>query len=181
MSTMRNGRTLPLCAIALLTACHGDSNQAPLGAAVRHTSAPAAAKPGPTPNELTAGMVEAVTVGKSTVPVTVKFDLPERPVVGQPLDVVVAIMPQIAADPAVLVATGSDGLQLAPGGGPVEIPSVEPAQVYRHDIRMIPTAEGVYLISLSVSLKHDEMTETRTFALPVIVSPSADPAPGGKH
>jgi hypothetical protein len=173
---MSNGRTLALYAIALLTACHGDSSQAPVASPTPHLRAPVPAKRGPTPEELTTGMVEAATVGKSTVPVAVKFDVSAQPVVGQPLDVVVAVMPQIAADPAVLVVTGSDGLQVAPGGGPIEMPSVEPTQVYRHSIKMIPTAEGVQLINLSVSLKHDDITETRAFAVPVIVAPSAAPS-----
>jgi hypothetical protein len=169
---MRYGRTLLPCAIALLSACHGDSSEAPVANPAHHLSAPAPVKRGPTPAELTVGMVEAVTVGKSTVPVGVKFELPERPIVGQSLDVIVAVMPQIAADPAVLVVTGSDGLQLAPGDGPIEIPSVEPTQVYRHSVKMTPSAEGVQLLSLSVSLKHDEIMETRTFAVPVIVAPA---------
>jgi hypothetical protein len=178
---MRNGRTLPLCAIALLTACHGDSSQAPVANSAQHGHAPVAVKPGPTPGELTAGMVEAVTVGKSTVPVAVKFDVTARPMVGQPLDVVVAVMPQIAADSAGLQVTGSDGLQLASDDGPIEIPSVESSQVYRHDIKIIPTAEGVQLLSLSVSLKHDEITETRTFGVPLIVTQSSDATANVKH
>jgi len=178
---MSKGRTLSLCAVALVAACHGDSGQAPLSGLTPHPHAARAAKRGPTPDELTAGMVEAVTIGRSTVPVLVKFELPQRPMVGQSLDVVVAVMPQIEANPAVLVAAGSDGLQLAPDAGPIEMPSVEPTQVYRQSIRILPTVEGVQLLGLSVSLKHDEITETRAFSVPLIVAPSAALASGDKH
>jgi len=45
-----------------------------------------------------------------------------------------------------------------------------------------PIAEGVQLIHLSVSIKHDEVTDTRTFAIPLIVSAggssAAAPTPG---
>ena len=82
-----------------MAACHGESGDAPVAASTA-THAPAPVKRGPTPEELTAGMVEAVTVGKSTLPVLVKFDLPARPVVGQPLEVIVAVMPQVAAEDA---------------------------------------------------------------------------------
>jgi hypothetical protein len=166
---MSKGITLPLFAFALLTACHGDSSEAPVAQLTPHASAPASAKHGPTPDELTAGMVEAVTVGKSTVPVAVKFDLGARPLVGQPLDIDVAVLPLIAAS-ATLQVTGSDGLQLPPGAAPIEIPSAEPTQVYRHSITIIPTAEGVQLLGLSVSLNHDEITETREFSVPLIVA-----------
>jgi hypothetical protein len=174
---MVNSRTLPLVAMLLLAACHGDSGGAPVADVTPHIKRPPPVKRGPTPEELTAGMVEAVTLGKSTVPVAVKFDLPQKPTAGQPAEVTIAVMPQIEADPATLLVTGSEALVLAPDSGPIEIPAVEPTQVYRHTIRLTPTAEGVQLLALSVSLKHDEITETRQFAVPIIVA-SDDAAAG---
>jgi hypothetical protein len=161
----------------VLTACHGDSNQAPLDTPTPHKHAPFV-KRGPTPEEMTAGMVEAVTMGRSTVPVAVKFDLGNRPTVGHPLDVVLAVMPQIPADPVVLTVTGSDALQLAPGFGPIEIPEADPTQVYRQNVRVTPTLEGVQLLGFNVTLKHDDITEMRTFAVPMIVAQSTDAADG---
>jgi hypothetical protein len=119
-------------------------------------------------------MVEAVTVGKSTVPVAVKFDFAGRPIVGQPLDVSIAVLPRIEADPAVLAVDESAGWQLAPGSESISIPAVQPGQVYRETVKVTPTADGVQLLSLRVSLKHDEVSETRTFSVPVIVAPAAD-------
>ena len=176
---MSKGRALLVCAAVLLPACHGDSSEAPVDSPVPHRHGPRV-KRGPTPAELTAGMVEAVTTGKSTVPVAVKFDLGSRPTIGQPLEVAVAVMPQVAADAAILTVMGSDGLQLAAGVSPIEIPSADPTQVYRHSISVTPAAEGVQLLALTVSLKHDEITETRAFSVPIIVAASADaPAPSG--
>jgi hypothetical protein len=123
-------------------------------------------------------MVEAVTVGKSTVPVAVKFDLSVRPTVGQPLEVSLAVLPRIGADPAVLAVDESAGLQLAPGSARIEIPAVQPGQVYRQTVTVTPTAEGVQLLGVQVSLKHDDMSETRTFSVPVIVAPASGAAPG---
>jgi hypothetical protein len=177
---MRKGRTLLLCAFGVVTACHGDSHQAPIDTPTPHKHAPFV-KRGPTPDEMTAGMVEAVTMGRSTVPVAVKFELGNRPTVGQPLDVVLAVMPQILAGPAVLTVTGSDALQLAAGFGPIEMPDVDPTQVYRQNVRVTPTLEGVQLLGLSVALNHDEISETRTFAVPIIVAPSADAADGASR
>jgi len=174
------GRILAVCvAVALLAACHRDSSPAPVAKAAPRVGPPATAKPGPTPEELTAGMVEAVTVDSSTVPVGVKFELSQRPIAGRPLDVVVAVMPQIAAGPAILQVIGSDELKFAPGGGPIEMPSVEANHVYRHDIKVIPAAEGVQLLRVRVSLNHDEITETRDFSVPLIVAASA--AATGDH
>jgi len=157
------------CVVALLSACHQDPSGTVAAATPVH-SRPAAAQRGPTPAELTAGMVEAVGLSKSA-PVDVKFDLPQKPVVGVPLDITLAIMPQVAADPAILEVTGSDALVLAAGGGPIVIPAVEPTQVYRHNVQVTPMAEGVQLLALNVSLKHDDLTETRQFSVPLVVAP----------
>ncbi len=159
-----------VAAVLLLAACHGEPKQAP---AV--TAAPAAVAPvvkrGPTPEELTAGMVEAVTIGKSTAPVAIKFDLPQRPSVGKRFDIVIAVLPQTAASSAMVQVVGSEGLQLAPNFAPIEIPSLDPTQVYRLTIPVTPTADGVHLLGLSVSLKQDDMAESRSFSVPIIVAP----------
>jgi hypothetical protein len=178
---MSTGRILALCLIALLSACNWDKGTAPAAAPVATESKVVDTRHGPTPKEQTAGMVEAVTVDKSTVPVAVKFDLSARPAVGQPLALVLAVMPQIAADPMVLTLTESAGLQLAPGTLTNEIAAAQPDQVYRQTVTLTPTAEGVHLLGFSVSLKHDEITETRTFSVPIIVSTAADAATTAKH
>ena len=94
---------------------------------------------------------------------------------GQPLEIVIAIMPQIAGS-ITLQVTGSDGLQLAPGVGALQIPSVEPTQAYRVTIATTPTADGVQLLGLNVSVTHDDTTETRSFAVPIIVAASGEAA-----
>jgi hypothetical protein len=180
-SLMVNSRILLICAISLLAACHGEANPPQVAEVTQHFKRPPKVKRGPTPEELTAGMVEAVTVGKSTAPVAVKFDLPQRPTVGHQAEITVAVMPQIQADPATLVVTGSDALVLAPGSEPVEIPAVEPTQVYRHSILLTPSMEGVQLLNLSVTLKHDDMLETREFSVPIIVAPGETGAVGPKR
>ena len=167
-----------IVAVVLLAACHGDSSPAPVTKIAPKANVPAVAKRGPTPEELTAGMVEAVTTGKSTVPVAVKFDLPQRPAVGVPFDVVIAVMPQAAGNAATVQATGSDGLQVAANVGPIDIPSVDPTQVYRASIPLTATAEGVHFLILSVSMRLDETTESRMFTVPIIVAGSGQ-APGG--
>jgi hypothetical protein len=167
---MTTGSKLTFVAALLLAACHGEPKQPPTV-----TAAPAAVAPvvkrGPTPEELTAGMVEAVTIGKSTAAVAVKFDLPQRPSVGKRFDVVIAVLPQTAASSAMVQVVGSEGLQLAPNFAPIEIPTLDPTQAYRLTIPVTPSADGVHLLGLSVSLKQDDSTESRFFSVPIIVAP----------
>jgi hypothetical protein len=170
-------RILIFCGLAALTACHRNSGTAPAPKSTAHVKAPAALPSGPTAREQTATMVEAATVGKSQVPVSLKFEVLQRPVQGQPLEIAIALLPHIPAHPAIIEATGSEGVQMGAGEHQIEFAEVEPEQVYRHSIKLTPTAEGVFLLTLNVSLKHDQMADSRVFSVPIIVAPSS-PGPG---
>jgi len=172
-------RVLILCTVAALGACHRDSTQtSTVAKLMAHVKAPPPAAPapapGPTAQEQTATMVEAATQGKSLAPVALKFDLLQRPVQGQPLELAIALMPQIAAGSATIEVSGAEGFKLADGASPIEFPEVEAEQVYRHSIKLTPIAEGVHMLTLNVSLKHDQIADTRVFSVPLIVT-----APGG--
>jgi hypothetical protein len=169
--------TFTLCALVLAAGCQresGDSNSPK--SAVRH-AAPVAAQRGPTVEELTAGMVEATTQGKSQAPVGLKFDVLKKPVQGEPLEIAIALLPREPAGPATVEVSGPDSLQVPAGENRFEFASVEPEQVYRRSIRLTPTAEGVFLVTLTVNLKHDQLADTRVFTLPVIVGATARSAP----
>ena len=176
MGTFMKLRILTLCALASLAACQRNSGTAPVAKLAAHVKAPAAPPPGPTAREQTAAMVEAATVGKSQLPVSLKFEVLQRPVQGQPLEIAFALLPQIPAQPAIIEVTGSEALPIGAGQNQIEFAEVEPEQVYRHRIKLTPTAEGVFLLTLNVSLKHDQMADSRTFSVPIIVASSAQGA-----
>ncbi len=158
------------CAAAQ-SGCHGDAGTpaATAAASAPQVKAAPSVKKGPSAAELTAGMVEAASQGKSTLPVELKFDLPERPQIGKALQVDIAVMPQIPASPAAIQITGADGLEVAPEASRIEIPSVDVGEVYRQSLKVTPTADGVLFLDLTVSLNHDDITESRVFAIPLIV------------
>lgn len=175
-------RTLSLCALALCAAalaagCQRESGDTQHPNPAHRKKAPVAAQRGPTAAELTAGMVEAATQGKSQAPVGLKFDLLRRPVQGEPLEIAVALLPREPADPATVELSAPEGLQVPAADSKFEFASVEPDQVYRRSIRLTPTAEGVFLLTLTVNLKHDQMADTRVFSVPIIVAGSAAAAP----
>ena len=163
---------LTVCALAALAGCQRDSGVSAQPQPAAHPRAPAAAQRPASPEELTVGMVEAAALGKSQLPVAVKFDLSQRPALGQPLDIGLAIIPGTSASLAAIDVAASEGLAVADGFAHVEIPSVEPGQVYRQSTRVTPSAEGVMFVTLKVSLTHDQVAESRTFSLPVIVGAS---------
>jgi len=166
---MKIARVLTLCTVAAVSACHRDSGTPPPPTPTPYKSVPLVVKKGPSAADLTAGMVEAAGPGKSQVPVQLKFDLTQRPMLGQALDINIAVLPEIDANPAGIQVTGGEGLTVAPGANPIDLSAVEAGQVYRQSVRVTPTAAGVLLLSLTVSLKHDEMTESRAFSIPLIV------------
>jgi len=175
-----HARFLMLFAVVAVGACHKDVGPPPALKPAPQASAPAAAKRGPTTGELTAGMVQAVTQGKSQLPVELKFDVLQRPVLGKALEIAIALVPQIAASAATVQIGTAGGLDLGSGANQFDIPSVEAGQVYRHSVHVTPTADGVLLLGLTVSLKHDEITESRVFSIPIIVD-SAAQSPGNAH
>jgi hypothetical protein len=75
--------------------------------------------------------------------------------------------------------TGSDGLKLDPGEQQFEFPAIEAAQVYRHSIKLTPTTEGFYVLTLSVSLQHEQTSDSRVFSVPILVGNDAGAAPAG--
>ncbi|MDP9089303.1 MAG: hypothetical protein M3O26_11265 [Pseudomonadota bacterium] len=150
-------------------ACNKQSAPAPAGGAVPNAQpkAPVQPKLGLTAAEQTAGMVLAVSQGKSPAQVDIKFDLAQKPKVGQPLDVNLALIAEAPANPATVQVSGSEGLSVAPGGA-FDIAAAEAGQVYKHTVSVTPDTEGVLLLNLSVSLKHDDATDTKTFTIPII-------------
>jgi hypothetical protein len=152
-----------------LSACGGETHPAPAPAPAPQMKAAPVAKKGPSPEELTTGMVEAAAQGKSPVAVSLKFDLAERPKLGEPLEVNLALISQTAGGSATVEVTGADGFDVGSGTGQFEIPQVDTGEVYRHTLRVTPNAEGVAFIGLTVTLKRDEITDSKAFSIPIIV------------
>jgi hypothetical protein len=169
-------RVLILLAIAASAACHREPGKAPVAPLKPRTGVSKAPAVGPTPQELTAGMVEAVTQGRSQAPVLLKFDLLQRPVEGQPLEVGIALLPQIAAHLATVAVSGSEGLKLEDGDQQFQFPTVEAAQVYRHRIKVTPSADGLYLLNLAVNLQHDQSSDSQVFSVPILVGNAGNTA-----
>jgi hypothetical protein len=170
MTTTGIARALMFCAVAGLGACQQDAGTAAQSSAVTHVKPKAAAvvKKGPTAAELTVGMVEAASQGKSQVPVELKFELVQRPKIGQVLEINLALIPQIDANAASIEVSGADGLSLAPGAGQFDLAATQAGEVYRHTVNITPTVDGVLLVGVTVSLKHDEITDSKAFSIPII-------------
>ena len=167
---MAHTKILLLCAAVLATsACNKDSGGASAVnlAARTKPKAPVAPKPGPTAAEQTAGMVQAASRGKSSVPVELKFDIAQRPKAGQPLDITLALVAQIDASAATIQLEGEQDVAVASDAGKFDIPTVQAGEVYRETVHVTPGAEGLAVLGVTVSLKHDDVVEQRAFSIPI--------------
>jgi hypothetical protein len=168
-SITTNARILLLCALAVLSACQKDPDTTTAPTPTFKPKAAPAVKKGPTAAELTAGMVEAASQGKTQAAVDLKFELVQKPKVGQPLEVNLALLPQVDAKSATIQVAAANGFTLADGAGQFETPAIAAGEVYRHTVNVLPTTDGVFLIAVTLLLKNDEGTDTRAFSIPVIV------------
>jgi hypothetical protein len=166
--TMRTARIFLLCVMAAVSACGKDKPAPASTAAPRAPVAAPLVKKGPGAAELTAGMVQAASAGKSQVPVELKFELASRPRVGQPLEINMALISHIDASAASLRVTGAEGFTLGAEGAQLDLPAAQADEVYRHSVNVTPTAEGILVVGVTVSLKHDEVTDQRIFSIPII-------------
>jgi hypothetical protein len=125
-------------------------------------------------------MVSAVPVNKpSTVPLQVKFELRERPDIGQPLELDLAIVPMSAAvDRVSGKVEGEDGLELVDGAeiAPTEHP-VEGAPI-RHVVKVLPNREGIFTVRAVLTVDAGGSPSTESYLMPVIADSDATATPG---
>jgi hypothetical protein len=114
-------------------------------------------------------MVAAVSATKTGPPVQLKFELRQRPEIGQPLDVDVALIPDSPTLARVYAKfQGVEGLDLLDGSN---IPAVEkPAQgvPIRHTVRVLPKRSGIFTLNVAVGVDSGTDSVSRAFAIPVI-------------
>jgi hypothetical protein len=152
-----------------VAACSHEASPPASGVTTPRIKAPAPARKGPSAEELTVGMATAPTTGKAPLLADLKFELAERPKIGQVLEINLALVPKFDGGPATVQVSGSEGLDAAQGDLPFEVPEVAAGEVYRHTLALTPTADGVLLVYLKVSLKHDDVSDSQLFSLPIIV------------
>ncbi len=156
-------------AMLTLAACSGDKHpDTPDQAAAK--GAASAKQHSATVAEQTASMVQAPTSGKATAPMQLKFELAERPMAGQTIDLALALLAGVPAQSVTLHFADSPGLVFADQADR-PIGAVTPDGVYRQDVKLSAPAEGVYFVAVTATMTHDATVETRAFSIPIIVSP----------
>lgn len=168
---MRHSRSFfPLALVfGLLAAAAGCGSQnAPAPAQAK---APAPVRKAPSPaDSLSPYLVAAVTTAKSGASLLqVKFEVGARPVVGEPVDVDLVIVP--AADHIEEISgtvSGDDGLEVVSGGtiAPAEKPAF--GTPIHHSLKVRAKRDGVFTLSAAVTVSADGQTLAPVYSMPLI-------------
>jgi hypothetical protein len=170
---------LILAASAVLAGCGSHSPDGTPTAPANRTAAKKPPNPG---DQLSRNMVSAVASNKpSTVPVQVKFELHDRPDIGQPVDLDLAIVPMSASvDRLAGRVDAEDGLELVEGA---DIPASDrPTEgvPIRHTVKVLPKREGVFTVRAALTVDSAGVSSTESYSIPVIAgltAPQSDAKP----
>jgi hypothetical protein len=167
---LRRNLALMLAVAALSSGCGSHSPEA--GPAGQAASKIAARKPVSPTDELSPNMVSAVASNKpSALPLQVKFELRDRPGIGQPVDVDLAIVPMSASvDRVSGKVEGEDGLDLIEGGEIAASDRPVEGVPIRHSIKVLPRREGIFTVRAVLTVDASGVSTTESYSLPVIAS-----------
>ena len=125
-------------------------------------------------------MVSAVASNKpSTVPLQVKFELRDRPDVGQPVELDLAIVPMSASvDRVSGKVEAEDGIELLEGSeiAAAERP-VEGVPIHHH-LKVVPKREGIYTVRALLTVDASGVPSSDAYSMPLIVVAAAAASPG---
>jgi hypothetical protein len=165
---------LALAAAAVLAACGTHSDGTPAGRSPVKTITRKAVNPA----DDTSHMVSAVAANKpSTLPVQLKFDLHDRPDIGQPLEVDLAIVPMSASvDRVAGSIEGEDGLELLDGGQIAPTDHPPEGVPIRHSVKVLPKREGMFTLHAVLTVDAAGQASTGSYSVPVIAATKAPDA-----
>jgi len=168
---------LSVAAAALLGGCGsrspGDGATPAAGKAVTRGTLKAS-------DELSRNMVGAVAANKpSALPIQVKFELRDRPQVGQPAELDLAIVPVSGSvDRVSGKVEGEEGLEVVEGAQIA--PTDRPAEgtPIRQSVKVLPREDGIFTVHVVVTVDAAGQTSSEAYAIPLIAGSGAPDLPG---
>jgi hypothetical protein len=145
------------------------------GADAKGAKSQAAKKAGVDATKVRADMVSAVSASKAGPPVTLKFALNERPGVGEPIDVEVALIPISDLTRLFVKFQPSTGLTLVKGAESPQFERPKTGEPIHHTVTVQASVDGIYYITAAVVADAEDSSLTRTFSIPVIAGNGVTP------
>lgn len=129
-----------------------------------------------------ADMTSAVSTAKGSARVVLKFALRERPEVGKPTQLDLALVPQMALDHIAASFYAEEGLALQDGGGTASVERPEPYAAIQRTLTVVPQRDGIFYVNATVVADSGAESVARTYTIPLIAgagvhNEAASPAP----
>ena len=159
-----------------LVACH-DSAPEPAAKPASATEKPKTPKAA-----LDVNMVAAVAPESTTRVVGMHFVLTRTPVINEGLPIDIARVPHQEFSSVSAHFFGQDGLTLVSGDALGPVTDAKPEKAITHQVVLMPTRDGVYMLSATVDTTGSDGMVSRVFSIPIVVSsratvPPAEAAP----
>jgi hypothetical protein len=169
------GRNLAL-SVAVAVLLVGCGSQSSSDAAKSAAAKPATRKALNAADELSRNMVSAVAANKpSAVPLQVKFELRERPYVGQPVELTLAIVPMSASvDRVSGKVEGQEGLEVIEGAQIAATDRPVEGTPIRQLVKVLPHQDGILTVHAVLTVEAAGQTSTEAYAIPLIAGGGAD-------
>jgi hypothetical protein len=168
-----------LLAIALVTGCGAGKDEQAAAAKGEKAKADKTAPAAPPANadEKHARLAAAVVDSKTTAPVDMQYDLLAKPELGQPFEVEMTFSARLPADKLEVEITEAPGLTIV-GEKTAAFAPIEGGQSYSSKVLVQGDNPGLYYIGVIAKMSTKVQTETRAFAIPVVIGdpPSAQKA-----
>lgn len=178
---MRTAKWQSLMALATLLALAGcgpseeekmAEAEAQARAALNARKAAAAAKAA----DPTATMARAVATSKADAPIDLKYDILSKPLVGEAVEIELALIPTASGDTISAQIAASPGLTLDGQLTPV-FASIKPGQAVNTRFTVKTDKEDVFYVTVATTMHAAGVPSTRTYAIPVLMSMPSAPEP----
>jgi hypothetical protein len=127
--------------------------------------------------KLTDQMVAAVSTTRSATVISVYFSLDNTPAVHQALPMEIVLVPHEKLARVVGQFHGQEGITVVSGDAMEPKTDVEPESTLKHQLVLMPTAEGLFMVTASVETEGADGTVSRIFSIPLIVAPAQAAGP----
>jgi hypothetical protein len=152
--------------VVLLIACSQESEEQQATAAKDATSRPNANARAN--SVVDPDMVSAPAVSKQPGQVELKFAVAQKPEVGHPVDIRLALIPAPGVERMVATFAGSDGLELRSGGATPAYEKPEGGAAISHTLTVVPNADGIFYVTATVTTDSETSSLSRMFSIPLI-------------
>jgi hypothetical protein len=161
-------------ACGVLLACHHSGGAALIKRHAKVAAVSSAAELGP------ADLVAAVSLGGSGEgAVSLKFQLGQRPMAGQPVDIVLRLVANQPLEHLEARFHTDDGLDIPQGSDFDPEGHMDPGSAIEHRLTVVAAHEGVYTVMATVTNGTAADAVSHSFVIPIVFGPAAPAGPAG--